>query len=162
MKTLPETNLFHRQKQRKLCTVSSRFAMGIVLATAAQSGWAGCSVNAQSVNFGNYSPFSSQPTDSAGNIGVTCDVITSYSIALSAGGGTYTARVMTSAGHLLYYNLYSDIGRNIVWGDGIGGVSSTLSGSGTSVNHPVYGRIPARQNAYVGSYGDTITVTLNF
>jgi spore coat protein U-like protein len=26
----------------------------------------------------------------------------------------------------------------------------------------VYGRIPARQNARVGSYGDSITVTITF
>jgi spore coat protein U-like protein len=37
-----------------------------------------------------------------------------------------------------------------------------VSSSGSNENHSVYGRIPARQNAYVGAYADSITVTLNF
>jgi spore coat protein U-like protein len=38
----------------------------------------------------------------------------------------------------------------------------TVSGTGTSSDFTVYGRIPARQNASVGSYSDTITVTITF
>jgi len=33
---------------------------------------------------------------------------------------------------------------------------------GVTVNHTVYGRVPALQNVAVGSYSDNITVTLTF
>lgn len=47
------------------------------------------------------------------------------------------------------------------WGDGSPG-TATVNGSGTTHTFTVYGRIPARQNAVVGSYSDTITVTITF
>lgn len=140
-----------------------RIFAAIMLAMMAQQAWAQCNVTAQSINFGNYTQFSPAHTDSAGNIGVTCDAAASFSIALSTGAGTYAARIMAnSEGHVLRYNLYLDAGRNVVWGDGVGGASSTASGNGTSANYTVYGRIPAGQNAYAGNYGDSIIVTLNF
>jgi spore coat protein U-like protein len=42
------------------------------------------------------------------------------------------------------------------------GSTATVSGSGTSENHCVYGLILALQNKNVGSYNDTITVTVTF
>jgi spore coat protein U-like protein len=128
---------------------------------AAQPGWAACSVSTTGVSFGAYDSFSSTSLDSTGDISVSCDVSTLYSISLNAGGGSYLARAMAGGGHTLNYNLNTDVTRNPVWGDGSGG-TVILSGSGMTANHLVYGRIPARQNAYVGSYSDIITVTLTF
>jgi hypothetical protein len=39
---------------------------------------------------------------------------------------------------------------------------STASGTSTPGNHTVYGRIPARQNAFVGTYTDAVTVTVTY
>jgi spore coat protein U-like protein len=140
-----------------------RWVFAAALAAGAQSGWAACTVNAQSVNFGVYIQFSNQPTDSAGSVGVTCDAATPYSISLSTGGSAnYASRTMTAGGHSMSYNLYADPGHNTIWGDGAAGGSSTVNGSGTSANHPVYGRMAARQDAHVGSYIDSINVTLDF
>ena len=86
-----------------------------------------------------------------------------YSIALSEGGGILTQRVINSGAHALNYNLYTGPNRSIVWGDTTSG-TARVSGTatGVSVNHAVYGRIPALQNVHAGSYADMINVILAF
>lgn len=139
-----------------------RWLLAVALAITAQQGWAAlCSFSATGVAFGSYDVFSNQSVDSTSNIAVTCDVSSSYSISLSPGGGSYASRVMASGGHTLNYNLYTDATRTVIWGDGTGS-TATVNGSGITGNHTVYGRIPARQNVYVATYSDTITVTLSF
>ena len=68
---------------------------------------------------------------------------------------------MTSGAHTLNYNLYTTNTRTTVWGDSTAGTSK-VNANGTIVAKTVYGRIPALQNAFVGSYSDTITVTIAF
>lgn len=115
------------------------------------------------MNFGSYDPFSSMDSDSAGNIAVTCDAGAPYSIALSSGGGTFTTRVMVSGANTLNYNLYTTAARNIVWGDGAGSTATVGgTGSGTTINIAVYGRLPAGQNVHPGSYSDSIVVAVDF
>jgi spore coat protein U-like protein len=132
-----------------------------LMAPAAYS--AGCSVSTLGVTFGNYDVFSGLNNDITGTVNVNCVSSTSYSISLSSGFGTYATRTMTSGTNLLAYNLYLDPTRLTVWGDGSAG-TGTVSGTGTgaTVGSPVYGRIPAGQNAYVGSYTDIVTVTVTF
>lgn len=120
-----------------------------------------CSLNVQPLGFGNYDFQSSQNLDSVGHVIVTCDVSTSFSIALSPGAGTFAARAMQNGTHQLAYNLYTDATQTTVWGDGSGG-SAIVNGSGTNVDEVVYGSAPAGQNPYVGIYSDAITVTLSF
>ncbi len=43
-----------------------------------------------------------------------------------------------------------------------GTVKVNGTGIGVSVNHAVYGRIPARQNVHAGSYSDIVTLELTF
>jgi len=120
-----------------------------------------CTVSASGLDFGSYDPFSNQSLDGATTISVACDVGATYSIALSPGAGSYGARAMTNGSYQLLYNLYTDATLATVWGDATG-ATATVGGAGTVANHTVYGRIPARQNAYVGLYSDTIVVTLTF
>ena len=150
------------EQRRRIARVSCRLLMAM-LGTYASNVWSACGVNAQSVNFGNYDPFGRNNLDGAGNVGVTCDLGMTYSIALSSGGGTYAARVMANGPYSLRYNLYTDASRIIVWGDG-NGSTTTVSGSGTAAatNVTIYGRIPAAQNAHVGNYADNIIVTVTF
>jgi spore coat protein U-like protein len=122
---------------------------------------AGCSVSTVGLNFGNYDVFSTLDDDITGTIDVSCQASTSYSISLSSGSGTYSARTLLSAGNLLNYNLYIDPTRLTIWGDG-SAATGTVSGSGTTGSYTVYGRIPARQNAVVGIYADIVTVTVAF
>ena len=128
----------------------------------AQQGHA-CTLNVTGVNFGSYDVFSNTPLDSTGNIDVNCPSGVGYSMALTAGGGTHTQRVMGSGAHRLNYNLYIAANRAVVWGDATSGtVTVNGTGIGVNVNHGVYGRIPALQNVHPGSYSDTIIVELNF
>ena len=144
------------------CLARCKLLLGILLISGAPQAWpAQCNLSAQGVSFGVYDTFSNQSVDSTGNIAVSCDVSAPYSISLSAGSGSFESRWMANGSHKLVYNLYLDAARTAIWGDGAGG-SSIASGNGTAANHAVYGRIPARQNAYVGSYADNITVTISF
>jgi spore coat protein U-like protein len=120
-----------------------------------------CSVSAQSVSFGGYDVFSSQSVDSTGNIAVTCDAQTTYTIALSPGFGSYSVRSMVSGANSLRYNLFTDASHSTVWGDGTGG-STAVAGSAASAIYTVFGRIAARQNAHIGTYSDNLTITLTY
>ncbi len=135
-----------------------------------------CTADASAVSFGAYNPLSGSNVDATGNVRVSCSsVITlgtiNYSIALSTGhSGTYTPRHMDNAGNPLNYNLYTSNTYGTIWGDGTGG-TGVVTGSITLfvlidssfVDHPVYGRIPGSQtSAVVGSYSDTITVTVTY
>ena len=132
-----------------------------LLAIGSQQTHAACNLNVQGVIFGSYDVFNMQSVESTGNVAVTCDVSTPYSIALTQGSGSFASRALTSGANTLAYNLYADPARTSVWGDGTAG-TVTVSGSAASANHTVYGRIPARQNVFAGSYSDLITVTLTF
>src|SRR4051794_27761909 len=87
------------------------------------SAHAACGVSSVSLAFGNYSEFATYPTDSVGNVAVTCSgsagAVFVYSIALSAGGGgTFSTRRMRSgSATTLNYNLYTSPARATVWGD---------------------------------------------
>lgn len=121
-----------------------------------------CTVNTQSVSFGSYDTFSSHSLESTGTINISCDSAANYTIALSTGGGTFLQRTLIFTTHHLNYNLFTDATRTTIWGDGSGGTSMVSGSTSTTASHVVYGRIPARQNAYVGSYSDSVTVTINF
>ena len=134
----------------------------LAFALTAQQGNA-CTLNVTGVNFGSYDVFSKTPLNSTGNIDVNCPSGVGYSMALTAGGGTHTQRVMNSGAHRLNYNLYTAANRAVVWGDATSGtVTVNGTGIGVNVNHGVYGRISALQNVYPGSYSDIIIVELTF
>lgn len=140
---------------------SVRIVSAVAWSLICASSWAGCTVSTGGIAFGGYDPFVAQDVDSVANISVTCDEATSYSIALSTGGGTYEQRAMTNGLHQLLYNLYTDATLSTVWGDG-SGHSATVSDIQLVATHTVYGRIPARQDTHVGVYSDTIVITLTF
>ena len=136
--------------------------VALAFALTAQQGHT-CTLNVTGVNFGSYDVFSNTPLDSTGNIDVNCPSRVGYYIELSEGGGTNTQRVMGSGAHRLNYNLYTAANRAVVWGDATSGTARVNgTGIGVSVNHGVYGRIPALQNVHPGSYSDIIIVELNF
>jgi spore coat protein U-like protein len=140
----------------------ARWLFACLLAMAAPCAHsASCSVSTVGLNFGNYDVFSTLDDDITGTINVSCQASTSYSISLSSGSGTYSARTLQSAGNLLSYNLYLDPTHLTIWGDG-SAATGTVSGRGRTGSYTVYGRIPARQNAVVGIYADIVTVTVAF
>jgi spore coat protein U-like protein len=103
--------------------------------------------------------------DATSTITATCSNAVSFSIALNAGqgtGATMASRKMSSGPNTVNYTMYTDAGRTTVWGDGTTGSINTLTGTGTAQAIPVYGRIPTGQSPALGTYSDTILVTLTF
>lgn len=143
--------------------------LALVLGAGSAYG-AKCTVSTSGVSFGVYDVFSTGNNEATGYINVSCNaigVLVSYNILLSTGGGSFASRSMASGSHNFAYNLYTTSGYSIVWGDGTGGTGTVSDSFPKGENsrdrdHAVYGRIPAGQNAYVGNYSDTITVTINY
>ena len=132
---------------------------------------ASCSASAQSVPFGSYNPFTLSATDASGNVNVSCtgiSLLVSYTIKLSTGSsGSFANRTMTLGATDLNYNLYTNLLRVSVWGDGTGSSFTITDGYlitlGTvAKDYPVYGRLFAQQNVAAGTYSDTILVTVNY
>jgi spore coat protein U-like protein len=126
-------------------------------------------VSTVGVNFGPYAVFNTIPNDSTGSITFICLSVGpggAITIDVSKGNAsTYLSRQMRQGAYTLDYNLYQDAARTSIWGDGTGGSSHygpVIPPSNTNVTITIYSRIPARQNARVGSYADTITATINF
>lgn len=123
-----------------------------------------CTLSADSLNFGAYDVFATNPTDSTATLTLSCDTATAYSLTLSAGGsGEADARRMANLGepgHSLGYGLYKDATYTNFWNDSDQIVTGNHPGDGSVVQRTVYGRIPARQNARIGTYSDTIVVTV--
>jgi len=148
-------------------TAGLRTAVAGILAALALAGIpdgvsaAECSVDTSGVAFGSYDPFADGAHDGAGSIEVTCDVSLAYVVSLSPGAGTYASRRLVSGADALSYNLYLDVNRTLVWGDG-SGATGTASGNGEGETFTVYGRIEALQNVPVGSYADAIVVTIDY
>ena len=66
-----------------------------------------------------------------GSVAVQCTIgiLPSFQVALSTGGsGSYATRKMSNGTDTLSYNLYTDAGHTIIWGDGSGGTSTNSFG----------------------------------
>ncbi len=134
-------------------------AAGTLLSIAAPAA-ADCTASTQAVSFGAYDTLSNAALDGVGNVHVNCAAALPFTVKLGPGNGMIDARHMLNGTEQLGYNLYTDATRLFVWGDGLTG--SSVTSTGTSVDLPVYGRIPALQNVRVGTYIDTLVVTVTF
>jgi spore coat protein U-like protein len=139
-----------------------------------------CTVATTAVAFGSYDTVSATPDDVNGEVEVTCWLEQApVTISINGGGSNNpAARRMLSGTNQLNYNLYTTPGRTIVFGNGASGSqtvtcttgvttgvcvgSTVLFGLFTRSRQPIYGRIPTLQNAAVGSYTDSLTVTVIF
>jgi len=132
-----------------------------------------CIASATPVSFGLYDPKTSSPNDITGSVSVTCQatvaLLVAYTVKLNGGSsGNIAARKMIVSGSQLSYQIYTDATRTTVWGDGSGGTTYQVGGYLLSVLVPVtqtytaYGRIPALQNVYAGSYQDTLTILVSY
>jgi len=132
------------------------------------SAYAACSLSGAAIVFGTYDPLSLTNLDSAGSVIYRCTQQDhNITITLSRGGGTsYATRGMVKGTEQLFYNLYRDAARTVIWGDGTGGTQAFTIGNpqanNTDLSVAIFGRVPAGQNVSVGGYIDTITVTLIF
>ena len=146
------------------CNTTSTFqttsAPFMVSATVVPS----CFVSATDLDFGMDSLLSGN-VDQTSTVSVTCAAGQAYSLRLNQGtttGGTTTTRLMkhVSSSATIPYQLFSNAARTQNWGNAAGtGVNGT--GTGSAVDHTVYGRVPAQAVApQAGAYSDTVTVTV--
>jgi spore coat protein U-like protein len=127
-----------------------------------------CLVSATDLDFGTYD--GSAAKAATADLKVRCTKGLPYTVKLSTGGGTFAQRLLSNGTDTLQYNLFTTAGFGSVWGDGSGStVTVPGNGLGLSVNaeqlHVVHGSLPnsaANQDAPVGNYADTITVTVEY
>ncbi len=131
----------------------------------------GSTNNFGSINFGQHPTLDS--TLDAQSVGVTagssfginCAASTAYSVALNSGlnVGASNQRRMINGANFVSYNLYSDAGRATAWGNGSnGGNAVTGTGTGAVQEMVVYGRVPNQTTPAVGTYVDTVQVTVTW
>jgi spore coat protein U-like protein len=131
----------------------------------------GCTMNATPIGFGNYDVFSSAPLDGAGTITVNCAanvVWATVTLGVSSTSGSFNPRRMKRSGgsDLLSYNVYTDITRTAIFGDGAGGTNDVRFKRPSGKPAPwtvftnMYGRIPPSQNVSVGTYSDILMATV--
>ena len=129
---------------------------------------AACSLTSTSMVFGTYDVLATVPLDTTGSVVYRCSQRDhGILITLDKGGASsFVARRMIGGAEQLFYNLYLDAARTVIWGDGSGGTQGYLihnpQGNNQDLTVPIFGRIPARQDRAPGTYTDTIIVTLNF
>jgi spore coat protein U-like protein len=144
---------------------SVRAATSTTTMTVQMTITATCTINsASTLNFGTQGVLSAN-VDQTSTIQVTCTNTTPYNIGLNAGtgaGATVASRKMTSGANTLTYTLYSNSTRTTVWGNTIGTDTVAATGSGSTQNYTVYGRVPAQTSPAPGTYTDTITVTVTY
>ncbi len=103
--------------------------------------------------------------DQTTTLNVECNNNTPYNVALGAGsyGTSIADRRMKNAASddKVAYQLYRDASRTQVWGTAAGDTLSGM-GSGASQALTVYGRVPVQGAVAVGSYADTIAVTVSY
>ena len=134
---------------------------------------AACSVTATALNFGSVAaPIASAVTSTA-TITALCTNTTPYSIGLGNGAnasGSQRRMQQGSTGQYVSYNLYTNSGYSQPW-SGTTSATSCTNGSGTCVlgtgsgsnqSITVYGKVPAQSSPAVGTYADTVVVTLTY
>jgi spore coat protein U-like protein len=128
-----------------------------------------CTATATSVAFGTYTPLEATVLASTGTVTISCTGVTgrnTVTIDLSQGAsGVYTTRTLKAGAAALNYNLYQDAANTEIWGNGTGGsteASATIRRAAPTATLTVYGSVLARQDPAPGTYGDTITVSVNY
>jgi spore coat protein U-like protein len=128
---------------------------------------ASCIVTASDLDFGAYNAAAATPGSGQGSIQLQCSPGQGAEVSLDAGstpGATPSQRQMASASgsDRLHYGLYQDPGRMVNWGETPGVDTLEVLTTGEPQALPVYGQVPAGQRIPAGSYGDVITVRVQF
>ena len=117
------------------------------------------------INFGFYDPTDSSDLTATTTITVKCRGNIDETLLASTGANSsdFSNRVLRGGDgdDTLRYQLYVDRARTTVWGDGTGNTSPILVKQNGAYSYTtIYAVMPAKQDASIGSYADTITVTV--
>ena len=123
-----------------------------------------CNVTATNLNFGTFGDLNAAVAGQS-EIEVQCSNGMGYSIALNGGltGATDpTQRKMAFGAGAITYGLYQDAGHASPWGSSVG--LNVVGGTGASVIQtiPVYGLVHAQATPPIGTYTDTIVVSVAY
>ncbi|ANB19755.1 Csu type fimbrial protein [Dokdonella koreensis] len=122
-----------------------------------------CTVSAADHDFGPVDGLLGVAHDAASAISLRCTYRAPWQVSLGNGqNASGTARRMSGAGGLITYELYRDIARSQRWGSSLGIDTLAGTGTGTTQNLTVYGRVPAQAPRAAGLYTDTIVVTVTY
>lgn len=127
-------------------------------------------MSAQPLSFGNYDSMGNTPLDAQGRVTYRCSNRAGtgkwiVEISLSSGNGGSFRRYLQGPSDRLTYNVYADVQRQVIWGDGTAGthvVSDHAQPNNRDAVIPVYGRIVGGQDVRAGTYSDSLIVTIDF
>jgi spore coat protein U-like protein len=128
-----------------------------------------CTIADGTLAFGSYDPIvvnagATAHLDKTGSFTVTCTKGGAGIYVGAGNGANYVSnrRLKSGTSDYLNYEMYTDLGRTTVWGTTLAtGLSVTPNGK-TPVSMTVYGRILGGQDQPVGTYTDTVVMTVNF
>lgn len=127
---------------------------------------ANCLFNVSNLDFGNYhSPYQRTDVLSSSPIGVMCDNLSSgntLTIKMYQGQSSNYNRYLSNGKDNLYYNLYLDSARSVVWGDGTNGTSVYNGAINQNTNVMIFSSIFKKQNISPGMYQDSIVFEMSF
>ncbi|MGE5469559.1 MAG: spore coat U domain-containing protein [Bacteroidota bacterium] len=144
--------------QFRPAALSSRFQVSAVAINS-------CAVFANDLQFSTYDPQAVNGNDASSTVTISCTEGSPYSIGLDAGigpGAAISARRMSSNANTLDYSLFRDAPRTLNWGNTVNVDTLNGRGTGSPVDHMIFGRIWARQAVKAGLYLDTITVSVTY
>jgi spore coat protein U-like protein len=132
--------------------------------------YGGIALSSTSLSFGNYMPAAVTPLSSTFVITARCSgglvggTLPPYTIALNAGSGSFTQRMMKDGTAVLKYQIYTSAALSAVWGDGTGTTSTVAAGNDSATTDTItgYGVVTPGQFVLAGSYTDTITITVTY
>ena len=122
-----------------------------------------CNVSAGNLNFGSVGDLTAI-VDGQSTLSLQCSNGTGYSISLNgglSGASDPTARTMTMGSQSITYGLYQNSARSVPWGTS---GAAAVGGTGTAATQtiPVYGRVPVQATPMVGTYSDTVIVSVAY
>lgn len=127
---------------------------------------ANCLFNVNNLDFGNYhSPYQRTDLLSSSPIGVMCDSLSSgntLTIKMYPGQSSNYNRYLSNGKDNLYYNLFLDSSRSIIWGDGSNGTSTYNASITQNTNIMIFSSVFKNQNISPGIYQDSIVFEMNF
>lgn len=141
-------------------TISQSFAVTATIATTCAFG----TINA--LAFGAYDPLvtnASSGTDLAGSTTFNIDCVNGIPVSVGLDNGLHASggqRYMTAGGgNNLTYTLFQDAAHNTAWSNT---APLAVTGTGSAQTISVYAIVAKGQNEPIGSYADTVTITLTY
>lgn len=127
-----------------------------------------CLIGSTGLTFGTYDTLSGSAVVGQGNLQVACTLGHDGVIMLGQGANSIDGsldeaplRAMSNGTDELQYQLFTTVGRNVVWGNTLE-TSVPYTGLGTQTNVPVFGEILGGQTVTAGVYTDTVVATVTF